>query len=132
MATSNSVDLTARKESSSQTFKNESVSFVSGSGDQNSYRAVPAGAYWELQTLRATNGDTVDREITFKLVDAGGTTHAVLSPTGARQTVGAGEEASWVGKIIVPELWTVRAYWYGLASGKTCTWQYTAIEYAAP
>ena len=135
MATTNRVLLNGDSDDSTTvnptiTFVNKSVSFSSSAGDQNSARGPDAGTYWEIQTLRAVNGDSVSREIVFKLVDGDGTTHAVLTTNnGDRYTVAAGEEASWYGKVTVPELWTVRAYWYAMNSGKTCSWQYTALEY---
>jgi hypothetical protein len=113
------------------TFMNESKSFTSTAGDQNSAFTVPAGVVWELRTLRARNADSVQREIEFILVDQDGTTHGSLSNSGtARNMIGAGASASWNGSVLVPEGWTVRAQFYALATGiSNFNWQYVALEY---
>jgi hypothetical protein len=104
-------------------FRAESVSFSSTAGDQNSARAVPTGQLWRLQTVRALNGEGAARTVKFKLVDPDGLTYAVLHEASAA----AGDDIGWVGDVLVPAQWTIRAYFLGMAGGATCNWQYTAL-----
>lgn len=107
----------------------ESVSFTSVLGDQNSFRAVPVGRAWEIYTLRARNGEAATKEIVFQLVDPDGLQYAVISPTGTHMSVGTLGQCGWDGRLIIPALWTLRAYFFNMAGGSTCNWQYTGVEW---
>ncbi|MDQ1372996.1 MAG: hypothetical protein QOJ09_334 [Actinomycetota bacterium] len=111
---------------------NQSVSFDSQRGDLASYRSVPEGRYWQLQTLRATNCEDQPRPMEFVLADRDGTTHAVLSLEGATPTIVAAHGAlAWTGSVMVAEGWRIYARWHAMAGGGRCNWQYTAIERTA-
>lgn len=112
------------------TFKNESVSFVSISGDNSSFRTVPAGKVWLLMSLRGLNGDSATRGMSFLLADGDGTLHATPSMNAqGRNQIPAGEELAWTGLLFVPAAWRVYTKWFALNVGQTCNWQYCAIEY---
>jgi hypothetical protein len=115
-----------------ETLVNQSVSFDSGRGTLASFRSVPPGRYWEVQTLRATNCEDAPRPMEFVLADQDGTTHAVLSLEGATPTmVPAHGALAWNGSVRIPAAWRVYARWHEMTGGKRCNWQYTAIERAA-
>jgi hypothetical protein len=112
-----------------ETLVNQSVSFDSQRGELASYRAVPDGRYWQLQTMRATNCEDDPRAMEFVLADQDGTTHAVLSLEGATPTMVAPHGAlAWNGSVMVSAGWRVYARWHGMQGGSRCNWQYTAIE----
>jgi hypothetical protein len=114
---------------SGETFVNQSVSFDSQPGTLASFRPVPTGRYWRLQTLRATNCEDQPRPMEFVLADQDGTTHAVLSLEGATPRVVPAQGAlAWTGSVLVPAGWRVYARWHDMAGGHRCNWQYTAIE----
>lgn len=115
-----------------ETLVNQSVSFDSGRGTLASFRAVPTGRYWEVQTLRATNCEDGPRPMEFVLADQDGTTHAVLSLEGATPTVVPPNGAlAWNGSVRIPANWRIYARWHEMTGGERCNWQYTAIERAA-
>lgn len=108
---------------------NQSVSFDTTPGTLASFRPVPTGVFWEVQTLRATNCEAEPRAMEFVLADQDGTTHAVLSLEGATPTVVPPKGAlAWHGSVKIPAHWRVYARWHGMAGGQRCNWQYTAIE----
>jgi hypothetical protein len=108
-------------------FRNESVSFVSSLGDNASFRTVPKNETWELQTLRAFNGEGAAREMLFLLTDADGTHHATITMSGKIESVDPSRELSWNGSVIVPSGWRIYAKWMGMAGGSSCNWQFTAV-----
>jgi hypothetical protein len=117
---------------SGETLVNQSVSFDSQRGELASYRAVPDGVYWQLQTMRATNCEDAARPMEFVLADRDGTTHAVLSLEGATPTMVPPHGAlAWTGNVMVASGWRVYARWHAMDGGARCNWQYTAIERTA-
>ena len=130
MATSNRQEFAYPDPKDGGALVNESVSFSSVAGDQGSFRTVPNGKFWRLQTLRALNGEAGAHKMEFVLTDQDGTTHAVLvDGPSAPVSVAAGGTLAWDGDIIVPQGWRVYARFLGMTGGSTCNWQYTAIEY---
>lgn len=114
---------------SGRVFVNQSVSFDSSPGSNASWRAVPEGRLWRLQTLRAANGEDGPRPMQFLLADRDGTAHAVLSLSAANPVdVAAGGTLAWTGSVVVPAGWRVYATWAGMTGGARCNWQYTALE----
>lgn len=126
MATANTASIERQYKN---TFKNESTSFVSVAGDQASTITLPLHQVWKIETLRATNNDTVARDIEFQLTDADGVVHVVLSnSTTGRNSIPAGSAAVWNGSVAVPGGWKVSVKWYGLAVSTNQNWQYTAVS----
>lgn len=114
-------------------FVNQSVSFDSSPGTNASWRAVPDGVRWRLQTLRAVNGEDGPRPMQFVLADRDGTAHAVLSLSAANPVeVAGGGVLAWTGSVEVPAGWRVYATWQAMAGGARCNWQYTAVEESLP
>lgn len=107
-------------------FTAESISFTASSGEQNSFRAVPKGQAWRLQTMRVQNDNATDAAtVAFKLVDEDGIKYATLAEGTAEA---GGGEFGWVAEseVWVPSGWTVRTYVDIVTGGSSVFWQYTA------
>lgn len=124
MANSNSVDVTGGA-GVLFTIRTEQKTTLTSAASGASFYSVPAGEYWELRAVHATNPETMPLEIEFVITDSDGTTHASLSngPQGIN-TVAAGEVAAWDGSIMVPETFRIYTRWTGGASeGATLAWR---------
>lgn len=127
MATENKIVMSNNEDDGVIVFRNASKSFTSSVGVLASFIEVPENEIWELQTMRAYNGEGGSRDMQFLLTDGDGTEHACLSnsPLG-QQSVPSYGVLSWNGRVTVPSGWRIYAKWFNMEGGSTCNWQFTA------
>jgi hypothetical protein len=92
--------------------------------------SVPTGETWELQSVRINQNEGAARDVSMKLADGDGTTHAILTMDGSYKiSCPAGESVGWNGSIMVPEGWRIYTEYYDLTGGSNCNWQFMAVAY---
>ena len=110
--------------------QNESVSGNTGVGLNVSNRAVPAGRYWLVRTMRLNTAE-VGKNYEF-YADDGATSHlAWHDPASMLTPAVASESLGWVASeagVLLPPGWRVGIKIDGAAGALNYNWQYFAIE----